>query len=1073
MTYVTSSELIQAIYRDPQTFHFTEIRQEMQVRVFQMPHEVSYSEELSQSFFPAHHRALVPGKIRSLLAAYARFAYSELSARVHTIESLPKGTPLAAGIVSPAAYNAAAKALYGATYHARETMGSFMQFDGVFHMVAGGLPLWLMPSARKGWEDVIEHSVEHVRFLRKSKLPLTDFMEMFIGEGDKHDWSDRVVANILAISLWAVQANTTWAIYWCIVFLLQHPEVPQAVLSELELARSRWISSHPESPLTPETFPEFLQDSPDAFPILTSCIHETLRLRSSSFSIRRVGTPTEFAGYHFDVDDQVVCNTRAVHMDERVYERAQEFVFDRFTDAGKKRAMLSGRSASPPFLPFGGGVSMCEGRHFAMGAMRAFITTLFTFYTVEVAPSSIGQFPEPQMERIGVGLTYASQNPLISTVLALPVVYFTYSLLKPCDPRSPPQVSYWIPWLGSALTMSRDPDEFFKGATEKLGPVFKVKAMGRNTTYVTSPSLIAAVYRDSKTFEFQTIRAKFSINAFSIPPHVVTMPQMTEDYYPAHHRVNAPKNIGSILTRYATYTFRHLRAKSLNFDGASGSLNSLMIMPAYVSAAHAFFSERFPAEKTYADFAKFNDAFHVIAAGLPKFMTAEPRKAWERVADVIEVYVKDEREKGEMTELVEATLNVGDSAGWDDHTMAAMLASDLWAMQANAIFAAYWFVVLLLQHPEDLQRINAEVLAANAKWKTTHPNTPLSETNFPQFMTELADQFPLITSGIMETLRLRTSNFSIRRVTTPTELDGFKFDVDDELICNLRVVHMDEEVHERPYDFVLDRYVDSGKKYSKNGVPVSNHSMPFGGGVSICEGRHFAQAEIKTFIVALLSIATVEVDEDPTATWPDLAMDRIGVGIISPKGDVNVIVNIIIFRHFISMLRHNEYVGSDANSGRIPGAEKATTGHHYISVFPKEGAPTQGKGERKPEEHMPPPTGRGGIADVSPDTSNQFTERLSTFRNSEPHVQDSQSQQPQPLSPAPDSRTVVDTDPFAEPTSAADTMTGATSKDVHGGIGKPGSGMTSAERHHEGSSHRKRNLQGLGQYGNADELFEE
>ena len=33
--------------------------------------------------------------------------------------------------------------------------------------------------------------------------------------------------------------------------------------------------------------------------------------------------------------------------------------------------------------------------------------------------------------------------------------------------------------------------------------------------------------------------------------------------------------------------------------------------------------------------------------------------------------------------------------------------------------------------------------------------------------------------------------------------------------------------------------------------------------------------------------------------------------------------------------RHNDYIGSDANAGRIPGAEKATTGHHYVSVFPK------------------------------------------------------------------------------------------------------------------------------------------
>lgn len=37
----------------------------------------------------------------------------------------------------------------------------------------------------------------------------------------------------------------------------------------------------------------------------------------------------------------------------------------------------------------------------------------------------------------------------------------------------------------------------------------------------------------------------------------------------------------------------------------------------------------------------------------------------------------------------------------------------------------------------------------------------------------------------------------------------------------------------------------------------------------------------------------------------------------------------------ITDTRHNDYVGGDASKGRIPGAEKATTGHHFVSVFPK------------------------------------------------------------------------------------------------------------------------------------------
>ncbi len=71
----------------------------------------------------------------------------------------------------------------------------------------------------------------------------------------------------------------------------------------------------------------------------------------------------------------------------------------------------------------------------------------------------------------------------------------------------------------------------------------------------------------------------------------------------------------------------------------------------------------------------------------------------------------------------------------------------------------------------------------------------------------------------------------------------------------------------------------------------------------------------------------------------------------------------------------------------------------------------------------------------------------------------------QPLAPAPDSRTVIDKDPYATPTSAGDTLQGATSQDVYAGIGKPAGGMSSAEMHHDGQAHRKRHHLGKDQYG--------
>ncbi|THH20769.1 hypothetical protein EUX98_g8517 [Antrodiella citrinella] len=265
--------------------------------------------------------------------------------------------------ISPAAYCATGKALYGTSYPAEQTMKKFQKFDSVFHIIAAGCPLWLLPSARSGWNALIAANAKHVRSLRQSKEKLTDFMSMVLDEGEKHAWSDKTIANILAISVWATESNTTWAIYWTVAFLLQHCTAQEAVLAELNTARATWVASHPDTPLSQENFSDFMQDSSDLFPLLTSSIQESVRLRSSSFSVRRVGAPIEFAGYHHEMGDRIICNTRAVHMDEALYETPTEYIFDRFTEAGKKRASELGKSASPPFLPFGGGVSVCEGRY--------------------------------------------------------------------------------------------------------------------------------------------------------------------------------------------------------------------------------------------------------------------------------------------------------------------------------------------------------------------------------------------------------------------------------------------------------------------------------------------------------------------------------------------------------------------------------------------------------------------------------------------------------------------------------------------------------------------------------------
>ncbi|PIL27657.1 hypothetical protein GSI_10809 [Ganoderma sinense ZZ0214-1] len=194
---------------------------------------------------------------------------------------------------------------------------------------------------------------------------------------------------------------------------------------------------------------------------------------------------------------------------------------------------------------------------------------------------------------------------------------------------------------------------------------------------------------------------------------------------------------------------------------------------------------------------------------------------------------------------------------------------------------------------------------------------------------------------------------------------------------------------------------------------------------------------------------------------------------------------------------HNDFVGGDASKGRIPGAEKATSGHFFVSVDP---SPGQMRHEQRAEEHLPPPTGRDAppAGDVAPCSRTRVAASgRESFRAStrgaevDPDVvafvdlpseilrtRENAPRKPSPLRqvnltpsalpPAVDSCTVVDRDPYEQPAGADDTLGGATSADVNKGLGRPPVGMSSAEMHHDGKSHRKRQMGGVEQYGSGE-----
>ncbi|PIL31823.1 cytochrome P450 [Ganoderma sinense ZZ0214-1] len=497
-----------------------------------------------------------------------------------------------------------------------------------------------------------------------------------------------------------------------------------------------------------------------------------------------------------------------------------------------------------------------------------------------------------------VGLV--TQSPL-SFALVLVGLYWVHKFIRGIDVSRPPRAPYWIPWVGNAIDMGKDPDGFFSNMTKIHGPIFRVKTLGQEMIFVTSPSLISQVYRNSQvcgrcdlrlthslkysqSFDFLAVRVEMGRDVFTIRDEIGASPYMLDTYMHSLHHALLPTTIGPMVSTFLTSVHDTLLGVISSMDGASGPLKTFIVPPAYRAGAHAAFGPDFPAEKTWKAFQMFDESLPMLSAGLPKFILRKPLKAWDEIIDVIEEYLVDNEDHLEdLGPFVQVGID-GRRDNWMSRDIATVLAVQLWAIEANVMWATYWLIAELLQQPEGLLPLVAELDDVRKQWQAEHPSTPLGPAFFNEVIVSSPERVPLLTSAIQEILRYRSSVFSMRRVTTAVTLGGYQLRLGEKVICATRQVHLDDEIHPGAEEFDIRRYLDPPRPL-RDGKLVPNHSMPFGGGVSM----HMAMIELRLFIAILLTYGSLEIDEGCT-TRPEVLRGRMGLGIMHAKGDMDVIL---------------------------------------------------------------------------------------------------------------------------------------------------------------------------------------
>jgi cytochrome P450 len=210
---------------------------------------------------------------------------------------------------------------------------------------------------------------------------------------EEYDWSVEMTARSELSFLFAGIVNTATTVFWVVLQIFANGELLQAIRDELEDARRNTEENAGPGKLSIEVVK-------NSCPTLVAVFRECLRVGSENFSTRLVKADTMLADKYFLKKDSVVQIAGGViHADKDIWgEDVQSFNPRRFLKQQEGRQNAIHPAA---FRAFGGGKTLCPGRHFATNEILMFAAMIVMNFdlsalnggTIYVPPKYDGVMP--------------------------------------------------------------------------------------------------------------------------------------------------------------------------------------------------------------------------------------------------------------------------------------------------------------------------------------------------------------------------------------------------------------------------------------------------------------------------------------------------------------------------------------------------------------------------------------------------------------------------------------------------------------------------------------------------------
>ena len=201
---------------------------------------------------------------------------------------------------------------------------------------------------------------------------------------------------LLKLFIYSINANAYKACFWMLSFILASPFLIDTLRAEILPVIAKEGSN-----MTPSTPLDMRLEQ--HCPRLRAIYLESLRMTSSSSTVRGVQTSTQIGDYVVRAGTKIFIPYRQMHLSPEVFGAdADTFSPERFLRHPELEK-------HPCFKPFGGGKTYCPGRFLAQKEIMTFVALVITRFHIQAAPPCLqsdrqGGFPRIDKKKLSLAI---------------------------------------------------------------------------------------------------------------------------------------------------------------------------------------------------------------------------------------------------------------------------------------------------------------------------------------------------------------------------------------------------------------------------------------------------------------------------------------------------------------------------------------------------------------------------------------------------------------------------------------------------------------------------------------------